>query len=432
MNKLLRYPTLVVLLLSAAVVLGMNKEDRVDRCELRGFFGITHDEPDREKLTSLGYDSKGGTIVSNVIGCTAALKAGIQPMDYLYAVNGKKADASTSFFCLMHDFVPGESFKVGLIRAGEEKTVEVTLGRRSDACRNKTPFPKRGFFGINDTESDRKPGVLIDVSSGGPVALLGLRDGDRLLRINGYQIADWNDLSIVKRLITDTDNVSFDLIRDGEDINIAGSLPEEEHNFNRLSIDRTVFDECAGEVKQAIADINFDEIEREIESALRETERETENAVEDAMEAVREALSSLRSRGGRWNDNDGSGLTSTNIDPSDMDAKIEQMSTDDYSDIEDLNVDMPKNRSLSVNNFSASPNPNQGKFQLSFDLPSEGQTSISIYSAVGREVYAYDLGSYSGSFTDELDIMLNGPGTYFLLIRQEDQAFVRKLILVKR
>lgn len=413
--------------------MGMHKGDKDDRCELKGFFGITHDEPGREKLASLGYEMKGGTIVTNVIGCTAALNAGIQPMDYLYAVNGKSADASTEFFCLLSDFEPGETFKVGLIRAGKAKTVSLTLGRRADACQHEKPFPKRGFFGINDTESDRKPGVLIDVSSGGPVAELGLQDGDRLLRINGYAIADWSDLSVVKRLITDTDNVSFDLIREGVDLSITGSIPEKEHHSNSWTIDTRVFDECADEIEQAISEINLDEIEREIESAIRSSDirEETENAVEEAMEAVREALNGIRSRGGSWNDDD-FGSRASNIDPSDMDAKVEQMSTDDFSDMEELDVDMPKNRNLSVNDFSASPNPNQGKFRLSFDLPTKGQTSIAIYSITGREVYAFDLGEYSGAFSDELDIMRNGPGTYFLLVRQDDQAFVRKLVLVKR
>ena len=434
MKKLLRYPTLLFLILSATMLCGMHNGHKEDRCELRGFFGITHDEPSKQKLASLGYDIKGGTIVTNVVGCTAALNAGIQPMDYLYSINGKSANEATEFFCLMSDFAPGETFTVGLLRAGKAKTVKLTLGRRADACQQETPFPKRGFFGINDANSDKKPGVLIDVSSGGPVAELGIRDGDRLLRINGYQIADWHDLSVVKRLITDTDNVSFDLIRDGEDVNITGSIPEQEHQFNQWTMDKSVLDECAIEIERAISDINFDEIEREIESAIRSSDirEETENAMDEAMEAVREALNGLRSRGGNWNDDNGFGSSSSNVDPSDMDAKVEQLSAGDFSDMEELDVDMPKNRNLKVDDFSASPNPNQGKFRLSFNLPSAGQTRIAIYSATGREVYGYDLGEYSGPFTDELDIMRNGPGTYFLVVRQDDKAFVRKLILVKR
>jgi len=235
MSLLLRFPILLFALLSATFLFAgedNNRADRGDRCELKGFFGVNHDEPSREKLASLGYDVQGGTIVTNVVGCTAALNAGIQPMDYLYEVNGKSSDRSTGFFCLISDFEVGQSFQVGLLRQGEKKTVNVTLGRRSDACHDVTPFPKRGFFGIHDTDSDSRPGTLIDVSSSGPVAMLGLKDGDRLLRINGYAIADWSDLAIIKRLISDAENVSFDIIRDGQDLSFTGAIPEQEHQAN--------------------------------------------------------------------------------------------------------------------------------------------------------------------------------------------------------
>ncbi|MFK8056667.1 MAG: PDZ domain-containing protein [Saprospiraceae bacterium] len=437
MSTLLRYPTLLFLLLSTTMLFAAERNDkrdheREDRCELKGFFGVTHDEPDRDKLSSLGYDTDGGTIVTNVVGCTGALNAGIQPMDYLYEVNGKTTSRSNGFFCLMSEFDIGESFQVGLIRKGVKKTVSVTLGRKSDACQSQTPFPKRGFFGINDTESDDKPGVLLDVSSSGPIAQLGLEDGDRLLRINSYPISDWGDLSTIKRLISDTDNVTFEVVRDGKDVSVTGAIPEEQHHNNDWNnSSRNIFAECADEIEDAFDEIDFDEIEREIESAIRSSDirEETEDAVEEVMKAVREVFGGVRTRGNNWDDDND---RTPDIDPSDMDARVEPMSESDLSQIEDFESDMPKNRDLVVNDFSASPNPNQGRFRLTFELPSKGDTRIAIYSAAGREVYAYDLGEYSGLFTDELDIMRNGPGTYFLVVRQDRQAFVRKLVLVRR
>jgi hypothetical protein len=428
MNKLLRYPTILFLLLYAASVMGMHKGDR---CELRGFFGVTHEEPSKEKLASLGYQPKGGTIVSNVIGCTAALDAGIQPMDYLYAVNGKTAVGSTGFFCLMHDFLPGESFQIDLLRAGTKKTVTVTLGRRSDACQNETPFPKRGFFGIRDTESDRQPGVLIEVSTNGPVAQLGLRDGDRLLRINGYPIADYSDLAVVKRLITDTSNVNFEFTHNGKSFNITGPIPVRQYIPSDWRSNQNVFENSADEMRQAFDDIDFDEIKAEIRSAVREGEQETESAINEAMSSMRRAMNSFRSRGGNWEEREEYVYT-PDIDPSDLDVRVEQPTVDDFLDIEDLEVRLPQNRDLKVTDFSASPNPSQGEFDLSFNLPTKGETSIVIYSSEGREIYAFDLGEYNGLFNDELDIMRNGPGTYYLLVRQDDQVFVRKIILVER
>ena len=441
-STLLRYTTLVFLLLFANVLMAASdlderKSHRYDRCELKGFFGVTHDEIGRDKLASLGYKPKGGTVVTNVIGCTAALNAGIQPMDYLYEVNGKTTNSSTGFFCLMTDIDVGESFKVGLLRQGKKKTVTVTLGRRSDACHGESPFPKRGFFGINDTDSDSKPGTLIDVSSSGPVAQLGLVDGDRLLRINGYAISDWSDLSTIKRLISDTDNVTFDIIRDGEDLTFTGAIPEEQHDVHNWISNHGSLADCADDMEDAFDDMedafedmeeSFEDMEESFELAFRsgDIKEETNQAVGEVMDAVREVFGSVRSR------SRGSSSDSDDIDPTDMDARVEAISETDISRMEDFVTDMPKKRDLVVNKFSASPNPNEGRFRLTFQLPSEGDTRIAIYSAAGREVYGYDLGVYTGLFTDELDIMRNGPGTYFLVIRQDDQAFVKKIILVAR
>jgi len=412
-----------------------------DRCELKGFFGVTHDEPDQSKLKSLGYEVKGGTIVTNVIGCTAALNAGIQPMDYLFEVNGKTTSSSVGFFCLLADFNEGESFEVGLLRMGKKKTVTATLGRRGDACHGEHPFPKRGFFGIHDTDSDTRPGTLIDVSSSGPVAMLGLEDGDRLLRINGYAIADWSDLSIVKRLISDVDNVSFDVIRDGQDMNFTGAIPEQQHQTNWI---RSTMTDCSDEMDVAFEEMDkafegmdkafeemeesFAEMEESFESAFnsKDIREGTSEVVEDVMEAVREVFGSSRSA------NRSRGSRIDEIDPIDMDARVESMSESDFSTMETLVDDMPKNRDLKVNSFATAPNPNEGRFRLTFELPSIGDTQISIYSASGREIYGYDLGDFTGSFSDELDIMRNGPGTYFLVVRQDEKAFVRKIILIKR
>lgn len=444
MRTLLKFSAFIVLIITSGAVDGksffeVNHDERDDRCELKGFLGVTHEEAHGDKVASLGLETKGGTIVTNVIGCTAALNAGIQPMDYLYAVNGKTTSASTGFFCLASEFEIGETFEVGLFRKGKKKVVQVTLGRRSDACQENTPFPKLGFFGINNVEGGRQPGVLLDVSSSGPVAQLGLEDGDRLLRINGYNIADWSDLSVVKRLITDVDNVTFELIRDGKGLSISGAIPEAQHNYDQWRQNRSVLADCADEIEQAfdeiedaIDEIDFNQIEREIESAIRSSDirEETEDAITDVMEAVREVFSGVRTRRAGANEDDE--LRTPNIDPSDMDARVENMDERDFSRVESFDVDMPRNRDLKVNNFSASPNPNEGRFKLSFELPSKGDTRIAIYSSTGREVYAFDLGSYTGTFTDELDIMQNGPGTYYLVVRQADQAFVKKLVLIKR
>ena len=70
-------------------------------------------------------------------------------------------------------------------------------------------------------------------------------------------------------------------------------------------------------------------------------------------------------------------------------------------------------------------------FELEFDLETEGQTMVNVYNPTGRAIYEYDLGRFSGDFSDNIDISQNGAGTYFLQIAQDGKSFVRKVVLTK-
>ncbi len=396
------------------------------RCTIEGFVGIRHSSPNSMKLARLEINEPNGTLITNIIGCTAAQKAGLQPLDYLYAVDGKKATADTQFFCLLEDVAPGETVELGYIRQGKRRTVKLTLGKRTDACSEETPYPARGYFGLNSGSTDRHPGVRIDVIPDGPAAQAGLQDGDRLLAINGYAVGDWDDISTVKRVLTG-DDLRYLVDRKGELLTLTGKLGEQQPDRHRWydSYHYSYSDDCPDDV---LIDLDFDEIEEKIERSIESIdwdaiEQDTENSVETAMESVREALASLRGRS----------RSEQVLDPEELDARVETVSADDAS-LRELReqVRMPQDNSLVVNNFSASPNPSDGRIKLSFMLPNRANTTIAVYAASGREVYRYDLGPFSGTFADELDIMRNGAGTYFLVVQQDERMFLRKLILAAR
>ena len=413
-----------------------------DRCELSGFMGVHHSSPSREKVRRLGYDVYNGTLLTSIVGCSGAAEAGLQPLDYLVAVDGKEVDRDDSFFCLLDNAKPGETFTVDYFRAGVRKSTQLRIGSRSESCPDEKLFPKRGFFGLSGSDHDGKPGLLVDVSSGGPVAKLGMRDGDRLLRVNGYPVGDWSDISTVKRLISDIEDVTFDLVRDGRDLQLRGPIRADEHDGDSwawMSGGKDCDDEALvyvngqrirREVEQAIADIDFDEIEREVENAIREAniQENTTNAVESAMEAVREALSRVRNGDTDVTVNDGS---YERVDPSEMTTELEEVSEADIDRMRREKIDMPES-TLVLADFTTSPNPSDGRFRLSFTFTGEGAKSVAIYSASGREVYSYELAEETRAFTDELDVMRNGPGSYFLVVRQGRQAFTKKLVFVRR
>jgi hypothetical protein len=84
---------------------------------------------------------------------------------------------------------------------------------------------------------------------------------------------------------------------------------------------------------------------------------------------------------------------------------------------------------LQVDNLQFSPNPNDGKFNISFDLPEKAKTVIRIFDASNKEIYKEDLGKFSGRYSKQIDISENPKGIYFLQITQNDKAVNKKIVI---
>ncbi|MBK8706416.1 MAG: T9SS type A sorting domain-containing protein [Saprospiraceae bacterium] len=92
-------------------------------------------------------------------------------------------------------------------------------------------------------------------------------------------------------------------------------------------------------------------------------------------------------------------------------------------------IDMTVSSNLAVENLQLHPNTSMGMFKLQFKLPTSGETSIRVFNGAGRLIYDYDLGMFSGDFSDEIDISQNGAGNYYLDIRQGEKRLSKKILL---
>ncbi len=425
------------------------------RCSSNAFVGITHSEPSGDKLGSLGYEIANGTIVTNVVACSAAERAGLQPLDYLYAVDGQRVERD-GFFCLLADRGPGDSVEIELLRRGEPLRVRLELGEKDFDCDRDAPFRSRGFFGISGVRSDSKPGTILDVSSDGPVAELGLRDGDRLLRVDGYPIGDWNDLSSVKRVLGDLDNVTFELVRDGTDLVIAGPIEAKKEYGDSDGWNWSWTDSGSS---YRLSDAERQEIRDDVREAVREARAGVREARESVREALTEVRSELRDAGrdaeydleedrelatdilqlvGASLDEAWRGLSDDYDDLEEGDAEradvsmgttLGEVSATERERLSDEGVDLPATDGANVEKLVVGTDPDNEKVDLSFYLPERGETTVRIYNDAGREVYTYGLGEFTGAFEDQLDIKRNGRGDYFLVITQGDEASVSKIAL---
>lgn len=109
--------------------------------------------------------------------------------------------------------------------------------------------------------------------------------------------------------------------------------------------------------------------------------------------------------------------------------------TDDLEDEEaELLCSKVKKTNFKVNNlaidkFNIFPNPNDGQFNLSFDLESDANAMLRIFDLNGKVVYKERLKNLNGNYNKALDLSKNEKGVYFLNITQGKNSYNKKFII---
>ncbi len=88
-----------------------------------------------------------------------------------------------------------------------------------------------------------------------------------------------------------------------------------------------------------------------------------------------------------------------------------------------------KEQKLKLSNMNFYPNPNTGKFNLSFSLPEKGDAEVTILNTEGKIVYSEKLPAFSGSYDKEIDISKQAKGIYFVKVEQGKNSQVKKIVL---
>ena len=109
-----------------ATVAAIAREGRVRR----GFLGITFAPLTREERERLGI--QGGVKVQHVVPGQPAANAGMQQGDVIVEFAGKKVAETDAFRAMVAARKPGETVAIKILRGGEERFVEVTLGEQAD------------------------------------------------------------------------------------------------------------------------------------------------------------------------------------------------------------------------------------------------------------------------------------------------------------
>lgn len=181
----------------------------------RGWLGVTISDVREDIAESLELASDQGAIINDVTDGSPADKAGLRRGDIVLSVNGRTVRDSTRLTRAVGALIAGSTNEFGILRDGENMTINVTVGERpdnpqaalgqsepSDSDEKGSAGPLEGSFApLTSSLRERldlaadEPGLYVtDVEPGGVLDKAGVRPGMAILEVNGDPVSSVEDM----------------------------------------------------------------------------------------------------------------------------------------------------------------------------------------------------------------------------------------------
>jgi serine protease Do len=191
------------------VVAQLKKDGRVTR----GWIGVQIQPVTAGIADSLGLKSAQGAMVDEPQKESPAAKAGVESGDVITAVNGNPVKDARDLARTIGTMAPDATVKLDIIRAGQPKTITLTLGtmpteqRQSkadtDGASQPTGVPHLGLQVAPASQvagSGDKGVVVTAVDPDGPAAEQGFQTGNVILDVGGKAVTNAGD---IRQALTD-------------------------------------------------------------------------------------------------------------------------------------------------------------------------------------------------------------------------------------
>lgn len=96
----------------------------------RGYLGVQLTPIDADMADALGLPRDKGELVGSVVPGRGAAEAGIMPNDVILSIDGKTVTPDQTATYILFNTPPGKRVTIDLLRAGKQRTVTATVGRR--------------------------------------------------------------------------------------------------------------------------------------------------------------------------------------------------------------------------------------------------------------------------------------------------------------
>jgi serine protease Do len=193
-----------------------------------GWLGAYIGNLPQDLAADMKLEGVNGAFVSNIFKDSPADKAGLQPGDYVTALDGITIDDANQLLQMVGNLRPGERARFELIRSGTPMTLTariVARGEESEISKQANRvWP--GLY-ITDVNQDirkslelpnSKDGVVVAaVEQGSASAVAGLRQGDVIESVNGRSVKNVADFYSVINTKKNTE-LSFRIFRQGVEL----------------------------------------------------------------------------------------------------------------------------------------------------------------------------------------------------------------------
>ncbi len=166
----------------------------------RGRLGVQGSEVTSELAEALGYEASKGAFVSQVVPDSAADKAGLEAGDIIVELNKKEIRTFSELRAKIATLGAGKNITLGVIRDGNKKTFDVTLGEANEN-KAKAESLHSGLQGAeltNTTANDSVEGIKVSsVAKESSAAAYQLEAGDIIVGVNRQRVRNLAELRVV-------------------------------------------------------------------------------------------------------------------------------------------------------------------------------------------------------------------------------------------
>jgi S1-C subfamily serine protease len=163
-----------------------------------GWLGVSLLDPNRETAAGLGIENARGALASQVFLGSPADNGGIRPGDFITHVNGRETRNVQQLMMAVGDLRPGDRATFTVIRDRATRDIQVRIeARTNEVAADRRLWPGVTVIPLTDQirqnlnlDSNARGLVVAQVFSGSPADIVGLRQGDRIISVNGENVPD--------------------------------------------------------------------------------------------------------------------------------------------------------------------------------------------------------------------------------------------------